>query len=64
MNTIKNGSIILIHDIHDLSVESIPKMVNQLRKSGYEFVTVSELLSHSQKPMNQYFGINDSREVK
>ncbi|MGG5324702.1 peptidoglycan-N-acetylglucosamine deacetylase [Enterococcus pernyi] len=64
MNTIKNGSIILIHDIHDLSVESIPKMVNQLRKSGYEFVTVSELLSHSQKPMNQYFGINDSREIK
>lgn len=55
MNTVENGSIILLHDIHDLSVESIHKMVNQLRKNGYEFLTVSELLFHSQKPMNQYF---------
>ncbi|MCA6775438.1 polysaccharide deacetylase family protein [Enterococcus mundtii] len=64
VNTVDNGSIILIHDIHEISVESIPEMVNQLRRNSYEFVTVSELLSHGQKPMNQYFGINDIREIK
>lgn len=64
VQTVEHGSIILIHDIHETSVNSIPEMVNQLRKNGYEFVTVSELLSHSQKPLNQYFGINDNRKFE
>jgi peptidoglycan/xylan/chitin deacetylase (PgdA/CDA1 family) len=54
----------LIHDIHERSVESIPEMVSQLRKRGYEFVTISELLSYGQKPLNQYFGLADQREIK
>ncbi|WP_301405397.1 polysaccharide deacetylase family protein [Enterococcus entomosocium] len=64
VQTVEHGSIILIHDIHEISVDSIPDMVNHLRKNGYEFVTVSELLSYSQKPLNQYFGINDNRKFK
>lgn len=64
VQSVEHGSIILLHDIHETSVNSIPEIVNQLKKNGYEFVTVSELLSYSQKPLNQYFGINDNRKFK
>ncbi|MFB4310640.1 polysaccharide deacetylase family protein [Actinomadura sp. GTD37] len=37
------GGIILFHDIHKTSVESIPKVVDGLKKRGFTFVTVSEL---------------------
>lgn len=64
VNTVQNGSIILIHDIHDVSVESVPEIVRQLKERGYEFVTISELLSNNQKPLNQYFSMEDEREIK
>ncbi|WP_269924621.1 polysaccharide deacetylase family protein [Enterococcus innesii] len=60
----EKGSIILIHDIHKISVESVPEIVDKLRKSGYEFATISELLSYSQKPLNQYFSLDDKQEIK
>ncbi|MFF4236328.1 polysaccharide deacetylase family protein [Actinomadura geliboluensis] len=37
------GGIVLYHDIHKASVESIPKVVDGLKKRGFTFVTVSEL---------------------
>lgn len=39
----KSGGIILFHDIHKASVESIPKVVDGLKKRGFTLVTVSEL---------------------
>ena len=43
MNTVKDGDIILMHDIYqasaDAAVELIPKLINE----GYTLVTVSEL---------------------
>ncbi|WP_245666549.1 polysaccharide deacetylase family protein [Actinomadura latina] len=39
----KSGGIILFHDIHKTSVESIPKVVAGLKKRGFTLVTVSEL---------------------
>ncbi|WP_433467447.1 polysaccharide deacetylase family protein [Spirillospora sp. CA-128828] len=39
----KSGGIVLFHDIHKPSVESIPKVVDGLKKRGFTFVTVSEL---------------------
>ncbi|MFA1545036.1 polysaccharide deacetylase family protein [Actinomadura chokoriensis] len=39
----KRGGIILFHDIHEASVQSIPKVVDGLKKRGFTFVTVSEL---------------------
>ncbi len=38
------GSILLLHDIHPNSVTVIPSVIKELRKKGYQFVTVSELL--------------------
>lgn len=39
----KNGSIILMHDIHKTTVQAMKKAIPQLKKKGYRFVTVSEL---------------------
>lgn len=62
-----NGAIILIHDIHESSVQAVPGIIESLKAEGYEFVTVSQLLGGT-KPLYQYFGLyqgkNDSRLVK
>ena len=42
---IEESGIILMHDIHENSVESVHLLVDYLRQNGYEFVTVSELLA-------------------
>lgn len=41
---IKNGSIVLMHDIHSTSVDAAIKMIDRLIADGYKLVTVSELL--------------------
>lgn len=38
-----DGAIILMHDIYDTSVDAVPVIIDELRKEGYEFVTVDEL---------------------
>jgi peptidoglycan/xylan/chitin deacetylase (PgdA/CDA1 family) len=45
----KEWSIILMHDIHKTSVDSIDTIIKSLKKEWFEFVTVSELLKHYQK---------------
>lgn len=45
----KDGDILIMHDIHETSVESIPMIIDVLRKKGFDFVTVSELLSLSKE---------------
>ena len=41
---VKNGDIILMHDIFSTSVEAALRIVDDLQKQGYEFVTVDELM--------------------
>ena len=41
---VKDGDIILTHDIFPTSVEAALRIVDDLQKRGYEFVTVEELL--------------------
>ena len=41
---VKTGDIILMHDIFPTSVEAALRIVDDLQKQGYEFVTVEELL--------------------
>ena len=38
-----HGAIILMHDIYETSVAAVPRLIDEMRGSGYEFVTVSEL---------------------
>ena len=53
----------LIHDIHHESVKAVPGLITMLKNEGYEFVTIDQLLSGKQKPLHQYFGMNDERLV-
>lgn len=40
----RNGHIVLLHDIHQATVDSISAMIDGLVAKGYRFATVSELL--------------------
>ena len=55
---VSNGSIILMHDIHQTSVNSLPKVIEYLQEQGYSFVTVSELLNTRLKPHEIYYSRN------
>ena len=55
---VKPGSIILMHDIHQTSVNSLPKVIEYLQGQGYSFVTVSELLGNHVKPHEIYYSRN------
>ncbi|MGJ8655638.1 MAG: polysaccharide deacetylase family protein [Akkermansiaceae bacterium] len=41
----KNGSIILLHDLHSSSVDAVPGILDELLRRGYKFVTVSQLIA-------------------
>ncbi|MDX8046830.1 polysaccharide deacetylase family protein [Gracilibacillus sp. S3-1-1] len=40
---VQDGSIILMHDIHETTVEAVEPVLTYLAENDYEFVTVSEL---------------------
>ncbi|GGJ74514.1 polysaccharide deacetylase family protein [Virgibacillus salexigens] len=42
---VASGSIVLMHDIHPTTADALPQLLSTLKEEGYEFVTVSELLS-------------------
>lgn len=41
---VKSGSIILMHDNHEYSLNALDDVISNLKKQDYKFVTVSELL--------------------
>lgn len=45
LENIKDGSIILFHDIHKTSVETIEKLLPELYVEGYQVVTISQMAS-------------------
>ena len=42
--SVKNGDIILMHDIFSISVEAALQLADELQSQGYQFVTVDELM--------------------
>lgn len=44
------GGIVLAHDLHASTIDAMPETLDGLMKRGFEFVTVSELLSMRLKP--------------
>ena len=59
INHAGDGQIILLHDIHPTSVNGFITALPELRKKGYELVTVSELYKIKGKTMKNgimYFG--------
>ncbi|WP_177159546.1 polysaccharide deacetylase family protein [Granulicatella balaenopterae] len=56
-----SGAIILMHDIHQTTVDALPEMLTYLTSEGYELVTVDELMNHQPlNPMTLYFDQKDS----
>lgn len=49
LSATKNGSIILVHDLHSASVDAVPATVDGLLRQGYKFVTVSQLIALSNR---------------
>ncbi|MFC4562568.1 polysaccharide deacetylase family protein [Nocardiopsis mangrovi] len=47
------GAIILMHDIHDSTVDAVPDIVERLDEKGYTMVTTSQLLGDTE-PGNAY----------
>ncbi|WP_313814657.1 polysaccharide deacetylase family protein [Glutamicibacter sp.] len=45
MKEVKPGSIILMHDIHQTSVDAVPSLVSKLTADGYKLVTVQQLFN-------------------
>lgn len=62
-----NGGIILLHDIHQFSVDAVPGIIDDLKADGYTFITLDEMLGIT-KPLYQYFGLYqgevDAREIE
>lgn len=64
MKHVEPGVIILLHDIHPESVDSVEEILSKLKAKGYEFVTVSELVGEKNLLPNMiYFGHNDARVI-
>ncbi len=45
LDEVSDGSIILMHDIHESSVKAVPQLISKLKHKGYKLVTVNELFS-------------------
>ncbi len=43
MNTVKDNSIVLMHDIHETTVGAVELLLPALKEEGYQVVTVSEM---------------------
>ncbi len=47
----RDGRIILCHDLYSSTAEAVNRAIPELIAQGYQFVTVSELLSYSNRPV-------------
>ncbi|GAB2572508.1 polysaccharide deacetylase family protein [Gracilibacillus alcaliphilus] len=47
LNSVTPGAIVLMHDIHQETADALPELLSALINEGYQFVTVSEILSLS-----------------
>ena len=48
MKEVSSGSDILLHDGIEQTLEMLPELVMQLRHDGYRFVTLSEMIRHTE----------------
>ncbi len=54
-----NGSIILMHDGIQDSMDLLPSMIDRLTGEGYSFVTVDELIKHKNEKLTKKINIFD-----
>ena len=44
LKNVKSGDIILFHDLYKTSVDAATEIVDELKKEGYEFLTINEMI--------------------
>jgi peptidoglycan/xylan/chitin deacetylase (PgdA/CDA1 family) len=49
------GGVVDLHDIHQVTADALPTIIDQLSTQGYQFVTVSQLLHSRERPGNAPF---------
>lgn len=54
MSSVRDGSVILMHDIYESTYESVAIILKELHEQGYEVVTVSELFGNDLKAGAKY----------
>ena len=54
MKSVKDGSIILMHELYENSYQAFCILIERLYQEGYELVTVSELLGDKLQPGQKY----------
>ena len=60
-----SGAIVLMHDVHQTTIDSLNNMLEFLSKEGYEFVTIDELMQGEVlDPMTVYFDRTDSNSFQ
>lgn len=52
LNTIKDGDVILMHDIYPSSVDAMEIVLPELKARGFQIVTVSQLYGNKRIPLN------------
>ena len=53
MEEAKSGSIILLHNRSDLTLEALPYMIETLQSEGYEIVSVSQLMRNASERQSE-----------
>ena len=51
LSTVRDGDIVLLHDIYSTTVDAALIVIDRLSEEGYDFVTVSELFEETGKPL-------------
>lgn len=65
VNSVFDGSIVLMHDLYDATADAVAKFVPELVSQGYKFVTVSELAEARGVSLDNgtsYFNISPQEE--
>lgn len=63
MANANDGAIVLMHDIHEKTADSLDETLRLLKKCGYKFVTVNELLKQNLHANHQYFSASNQRKI-
>lgn len=61
--TAQPGGIVLMHDIQPATADSLATVIDNLKKQGYEFLTIEEMFQLNERPLYQYFSLDDHRKI-
>ena len=53
MKNVKDGDIILMHDIYETTADAVEILLPKLKEKGYQVVTVSELAKYRGETMEE-----------